>query len=73
MAQIAKVKEISESDSSSLSELDVLEGIKKKQDSNKQLINIANGYQTQVLNGEVIYTAKNKLGINLNVSKEENK
>ena len=72
-AQIAKVKEISESDSSSLSELDVLEGIKKKQDSNKQLINIANGYQTQVLNGEVIYTAKNKLGINLNVSKEENK
>ena len=72
-AQIAKVKEISESDSSSLSELDVLEGIKKKQDSNKQLINIANGYQTQVLNGEVIYTAKNKLGINLNMPKEENK
>ena len=72
-AQIAKVKEISESDSSSLSELDVLEGIKKKQDSNKQLINIANGYQTQVLNGEVIYTAKNKLGVNLNISKEENK
>ena len=67
------MKEISESDSSSLSELDVLEGIKKKQDSNKQLINIANGYQTQVLNGEVIYTAKNKLGINLNMPKEENK
>ena len=72
-AQIAKVKEISESDSSSLSELDVLEGIKKKQELNKELVNIANGYQTQILNGEVIYTGKNGLGVNIGMSKEENK
>ena len=72
-AQIAKVKEITESDSSSLSELDVLEGIKKKKDSNKELINIDNGYQTQITKGEVIYTAKNGLGVNLEREKEEKK
>ena len=69
-AQIAKVKEISESDSSSLSEIDVLEGIKNKKNINKELINIANGYQTQVINGEVIYTAKNGLKMKLNTEEQ---
>ena len=69
-AQIAKVKEISESDSSSLSEIDVLEGIKNKKNINKELINIANGYQTQFINGEVIYTAKNGLKMKLNTEEQ---
>ena len=56
-AEIARVKEISESDSSSLSDLDVLEGIK----TNKERIN---GYQAKKINSEIIYTAKN--GIRLN-------
>ena len=66
-AQIARVKE-SESETSSLSEIDVLAGIR-----NKKIIaagggthggmSMANGYQIKELNGEVIYTAKN--GIDL--------
>ena len=63
-AQIAKVKELSESDSSSLSEIDVLEGIRNKKNINKELPNISNGYKTQIINSEVIYTAKNGLGFN---------
>ena len=72
-AQIAKVKEISESESSSLSELDVLEGIKNKKYLNNDLKNITNGYEMKIINGEVIYTAKNKIGDDLGVKKEENK
>ena len=74
-AQIARVKEISESDSSSLSELDVLEGIKLK-NTNKEIINVPNGYQAKKINGEIIYTSKNGLGINIGgalYQKEENK
>ena len=63
-AEIARVKEISESDSSSQSDLDVLEGIKTKKDKNKELIKISNGYQAKKINSEVIYTAKNGLSIN---------
>ena len=74
-AQIARVKEISESDSSSLSELDVLDGIKSKS-SNKEIINVPNGYQAKKLNGEIIYTSKNGLGLNIGgalYKKEESK
>ena len=63
-AQIARVKELSESDSSSQSDLDVLEGIKSKNEQNKELIRISSGYQTKKINSEVIYTAKNGLAIN---------
>ena len=63
-AEIARVKEISESDSSSQSDLDVLEGIKSKKEQNKELIRISSGYQTKKINSEVIYTAKNGLSIN---------
>ena len=65
-AEIARVKEISESDSSSLSDLDVLEGIKtnKERINNKELIKISNGYQAKKINSEVIYTAKNGIGLN---------
>ena len=66
-AEIARVKEISESDSSSLSDLDVLEGIKTNKErinNNKELIKISNGYQAKKINSEVIYTAKNGIGLN---------
>ena len=65
-AQIGRVKEISESESSS-SDIDVLEAIKAQKILGKDLINIANGYQTKILDGEVIYKAKN--GISTNLSK----
>ena len=74
-AQIAKVKEISESDSSSLGELDVLEGIKNKKylsNNDNYLKNATNGYEMKMINGEVIYTAKNKIGDNLNINSENN-
>ena len=67
-AQIAKVKE-SESETSSLSEIDVLAGIRNKSvigvgGAEKDLLRL-NGYETKILNGEVIFTSKNDLGINL--------
>ena len=55
------------------SELDVLEGIKNKKYLNNDLKNITNGYEMKIINGEVIYTAKNRIGDNLDVKKEENK
>ena len=81
-AQISRLKE-SESESSSISEIDVLASIR-----NKKMIKLAqaqgkgkgeidttllqfkkngelNGYQTKVINGEVIFTTKNGLGVNL--------
>ena len=81
-AQISRLKE-SESESSSISEIDVLASIR-----NKKMIKLAqaqgkgkgeidttllqfkkngelNGYQAKVINGEVIFTAKNGLGVNL--------
>ena len=70
-AQIARVRE-SESETSSLSEIDVLAGIRNKSvigvgGAEKELLRLkmANGYETKVLNGEVVFTSKNELGINL--------
>ena len=64
-AQIARVKE-SESDTSSISDIDVLAGIRNKNSIGVEgKINMANGYETKVLSGEVVFTAKNGLGVNL--------
>jgi len=67
-AQIARVKE-SESETSSLSDIDVLAGIRNKNMIGKaELKKMANGYETKVLNGEVVFTAKNGLGVDLGAS-----
>ena len=79
-AQISKLKESESETSSSISEIDVLGGIKSK----KKLVKISkgtlntestllgykkggdiNGYQTKIISGEVVFTAKNGLGVNL--------
>ena len=65
-AQIARVRE-SESETSSISEIDVLAGIKNKKiiEGDKIRLKMANGYETKVIDGEVIFTQKNGLGIDL--------
>ena len=64
-AQIARVKE-SESETSSLSDIDVLAGIRNKNMiSEVDLKKMANGYETKIINGEVVFTAKNGLGVDL--------
>ena len=70
-AQIALVKE-SESETSSLSEIDVLAVIRKKSvlgvgGAEKELLRLkmANGYETKILNGKIVFTSQNELGINL--------
>ena len=64
-AQIARVKE-SESETSSLSDIDVLAGIRNKNMIGQaELTKIANGYETKVISGDVVYTYKNGLGVNL--------
>ena len=64
-AQIARVKE-SESETSSLSDIDVLAGIRNKNMIGQaELTKIANGYETKVISGDVEYTYKNGLGVNL--------
>ena len=56
----------SESDTSSISDIDVLAGIRNKNSIGVEgKINMANGYETKVLSGEVVFTAKNGLGVNL--------
>ena len=67
-AQIARVKE-SESETSSLSEIDVLAGIRNRSliglgGADQELLKL-NGYETKILNGEVVFTSKNGLGIDL--------
>ena len=67
-AQIARVKE-SESETSSLSEIDVLAGIRNRSviglgGAEQELLRL-NGYETKILNGEVVFTSKNGLGIDL--------
>ena len=67
-AQIARVKE-SESETSSLSEIDVLAGIRNRSviglgGAEQELLKLT-GYETKVLNGEVVFTSKNGLGIDL--------
>ena len=64
-AQIARVKE-SESETSSLSDIDVLAGIRNKNMIGQaELTKIANGYEAKVVSGDVVYTYKNGLGVNL--------
>ena len=75
-AQIARVRE-SESETSSLSEIDVLAGIKNKSviglgGADQELLKL-NGYETKILDGEVIFTSKNGLGINLELLNIKNK
>ncbi len=79
-AQISRLKESESETSSSISEIDVLAGIKrtktvgyaaasgeaeaallKKYKKSGEL----NGYQTKRISGEVVFTAKNGLGVNL--------
>ena len=80
-AQISKLKESESSEtSSSISEIDVLAAIKSKKmigyaaategNIESSLIGYKktgdfNGYQTKVISGEVVFTAKNGLGVNL--------
>ena len=69
-AQVLKVKEES-SETSSQSEVDVLAGIKKKKmlaiSSGKGLSTF--GFKKNVLKGEVIFSPKNSLGVNLGGAK----
>ena len=79
-AQISRLKESESSEtSSSISEIDVLAAIKSRKmmgytttegDIQSSLIGYKktgefNGYQTKVISGEVVFTAKNGLGVNL--------
>ena len=72
-AQVIRVKEDS-SETSSQSEVDVLAGIKKKgmmvlsSDKEKEKL----GYFKKVINGEVIFTKKSSLGVNLGAAKYKN-
>ena len=59
----------SESETSSLSEIDVLAGIRNRSviglgGAEQELLKLT-GYETKVLNGEVVFTSKNGLGIDL--------
>ena len=69
-AQVLRVKEDS-SETSSQSDVDVLSGIKKKKmlmiSSGKELTN--SGFNKKVINGEVIFTPRNNLGVNLGGAK----
>ena len=65
-AQVIRVKEES-SETSSQSDIDVLAGIRKREmnilssDKDKEKL----GYYKKIINGEVIFTPKNNLGVNL--------
>ena len=69
-AQVVKVKEDS-SEASSQSEVDVLSGIKKQAmlsvASRRELT--SSGFKKKILNGEVIFTPKTSLGVNLGGAK----
>ena len=67
-AQVVRIKEDS-SETSSQSEVDVLAGIKKKMTlaTEKQLS--SSGFSKKVVNGEVIFTPRNTLGVNLGGAK----
>ena len=78
-AQISRLKEESSEASSSISEIDVLAAIKAQKTMGYAAASGAadaglleykksgeyNGYQTKVISGEVVFTAKNGLGVNL--------
>ena len=69
-AQVIKVKEES-SETSSLSDIDILAGITRQGmmtiSAEKNIKNM--GYSKKVINGEVIFTKKSNLGVNLGASK----
>ena len=69
-AQVVKVKEES-SETSSQSDVDILAGIKKKKmlaiSSGKGLS--TSGFNKKIINGEVIFSPKNSLGVNLGGAK----
>ena len=69
-AQVVKVKDES-SETSSQSEVDILGGIKKQQmlsvSSRRELA--TSGFKKKLINGEVIFTPKNSLGVNLGSGK----
>lgn len=79
-AQISRLKESESETSSSISEIDVLAAIKNQRMMKKGIATGSaadigvigykktadfRGYQTKVINGEVTFTAKNTLGVNL--------
>jgi hypothetical protein len=78
-AQISRLKESESETSSSISEIDVLAGIKRKKtvgyaaasgEAEAALLKYRKtgelgGYQTKIISGEVVFTAKNGLGVNL--------
>jgi hypothetical protein len=78
-AQISRLKEESSETSSSIGEIDVLAAIKTQKTMGYASVSGAadaglleykksgeyNGYQTKVISGEVVFTAKNGLGVNL--------
>ena len=84
-AQISRVKESESETSSSISEIDVLAQIKAQKTmgfagatsgttgigiiGHKKTGEFINGYQTKIINGEVVFTAKNGLGVNLGGTK----
>ena len=78
-AQISRLKESESSETSSNSEIDVLAGIKKKKIAGYAAASgeadaafakyrksgDLSGYHTRIISGEVVFTAKNGLGVNL--------
>ena len=78
-AQISRLKESESETSSSISEIDVLAGIKRQKtvgyaaasgEAEAALLKYRKtgqlgGYQTKIISGEVVFTAKNGLGVNL--------
>ena len=57
----------SESETSSLSEIDVLAGIRNRSliglgGADQELLKL-NGYETKILNGEVVFTSKNGFSV----------
>jgi hypothetical protein len=69
IAQIGRVKEEESEESSSQSEIDVLAGIRNRKimmsSGEEQLKKSNYGYEKKEINGEVIFTPKSELGVNL--------
>ena len=69
IAQIGRVKEEESEESSSQSEIDVLAGIRNRKImmsyGDEQLKNSNYGYEKKEINGQVIFTPKSELGVNL--------
>ena len=76
IAQIGRVKEEESEDCSSQSEIDVLAGIRNRRimmfSGDGQLKNSNYGYQKKEISGEVIFTPKSELGVNLGGAQYKN-